>query len=195
MMAACNTYQLDPFDPRLPDYSEDGSDVAGCYFNGGIWTDFCQIGFFITDCASLIVLYDSVANQSSIAIRGEHTYDATGQLINEEVSIGFVFLNTKIRSMDDLAALGERIPLDGVNAYPTLTYSVTEGPLVCDSGTTNFEGNFFIHNVSQGPTPSESNLRILSGTFGFHLQTPCFEYKIEQGRYDYGGVFFDYKRQ
>ena len=85
LFLACETYELDPFDPRLPEYSSDGSDVAGCIFNGGVWTDFCSLSLTNTDCVGLLVRYDSLKNETRISFGGTLERNAVGNEVNKSI--------------------------------------------------------------------------------------------------------------
>jgi hypothetical protein len=187
---SCTTYDLDPFDPRLPQYSNRGADVAGAYFNGGIWTQFCTLSPWNDDCNAIYVFYDSIQNASLITIPGKLTYDVSGNNVNTNIDIGFVFPDRNIDGMESLDELPEQVTLNGEIAYPTLIYSFNDGPVQCQNGFVS-EGNLHIHRLYGIPADQPRGPKeIMAGTFGFRLESECWSFLVEQGRYDFDDILF-----
>lgn len=188
----CETYELDPFDPRLPEYSSEGLDIAGCYFNGGIWARFCEPPTsFDYDCVSLVIKYDSLRNESRIGFGGIIYRDALGNQLNRPVSISFL-IKERIDSYSSLKNLGERLQLDGNVAYPEITFFEDGEAIVqdCASGFRSV-GNLYFHDVYlRQHENSSSPTMVMAGTFGFHLKSDCWVFEVEQGRFDFDDIFF-----
>lgn len=179
----CQTADRDPVEPLLPQYSEQGLNAAGCIYNDShAWVDICTIGVFFNDCQYIRILYDSVNTSTTIKLSGE----LFG--LDEQVIVGFELYDLVIGSENDLKALeGRAINLDDVSGrgFLEMNNADTEnGVLFCNEGPIQSYGQLHIRRVSTR-TNSSGSQTIFAGTFGFDLTSPCWEYTMYQGRFDY----------
>jgi len=174
-----NTFIYDPFDPRLPQYSEEGANTAGALIDGSIWIAqkvFLginggvkgSIGFYC--CPA-----DSVKSGTLVIIR-------EGVLQKEDaevpISVGF-FLEQSLKAPGDLSSLeGQEIILDGEENF---------GQVFLDQNNTRLDtlnkGVGVLHIRDIGT--NESNEIYISGTFGFKLPNELAITEVFSGRFDY----------
>lgn len=187
----CETYNWDPFDPRLPEYSSKGADVAGCIFNGGVWRELCSTSFNSNDCGLIIFTYDSLTNSTRFGFSGNLVRDSQGAPVGDRVSISFVFPNRRIGDLEDLLNLQEQVPLSGEVAFPVISYPYQdEDQDECENEFSS-EGNLYFHSIYLIPATETSPSEIvIAGTFGFKLESDCWNYDIQRGRFDYDDVIF-----
>jgi len=170
-LASCEAnFVPDPLDPRLPQYSENGNNVAGAYVNDAIWTSEVELGFFTSYNKPLIVAAPSV---DSLWIY------FTGTMGNDKTYIAFKLKGIKIETLDELKNLsGAKIRLDGVQ---------NAGYCFCDYPTTPFgtgcHGQIYFKRVRR---TEDASLLIISGTFGFQKDYPNGTTQtVFSGRFDY----------
>lgn len=172
-----DTFIPDPFDPRLPKYTEEGRGAAGAFINDEIWKSIENHGFMSLDHKSKIYLYAD-KDSMSLVFRGE------SEVFNY---LRFDLSNMNINQFSDLSLLeGRKIQLDGI----------TNGAFCLVSG----EGIIFpymdtkvhLKNVCSGQLlirkakVYNSNEAILSGTFGFITDDPVYgRIEVFYGRFDF----------
>ncbi|HKL03618.1 MAG TPA: hypothetical protein VJ911_08080 [Cryomorphaceae bacterium] len=170
LLFACDPfYDADPVDPRLPVYSEKGENRAGAYINGYAWNS----GGGYTDFQ---MYYRSDQNATEITFPIASLNSGTND-VDPTARISF-FLNRNLRQefMQNTQFQPLEIILDGIENYAELEITSSSEILNCSGG----EGKFFIRHVSQN-----ASYWIISGTFGFDINTECGVHTVYQGRFDF----------
>lgn len=175
-----HTFISEPFDPRMPQYSEEGANVAGAYVNERVWISKRGIV--------------SGWNSSSVDTIGDITFyfspDSVGSLIAFEQGdvivdedrnsccIGIFLGNLRLNKKNDLYDLeGAHFELDGTENFGLIVYSSYFRQInIQNTGT----GSLYIRRVKR----SGNNMSI-SGTFGFSIQTEQGTNDVFSGRFDY----------
>lgn len=173
-MVACEEvpYEASPFDPRLPAFSADGTNTAGAYIDGYAWlatrsTLSSERHFMIC------------TNPDSI---GTRILISNGfQIIEDDLEkrdVGFFLGDLSIRNSNHLLELRDTvIYLDGISNY---------GMLVLDNANSDTlrygVGKIFIHDVISNP---KLESLIVSGTFGFDINSNGLNHTVYSGRFDY----------
>jgi hypothetical protein len=167
-------YIIDPIDPRLPKYTEEGYDVAGAFINDKFWKSAIESGGSI--------YYPSPSNDPQV-----YSYNESDSLIiqfggkyedGRYQSILFSLSGFGIVSREKWVTLNDKkIVLDGVTNFATLGY-VSQ-----DYCTTLGTGQLYFRRVSYNQL---SNSVTFSGTFSFTQQDDsCGNYIITYGRFDF----------
>lgn len=174
-----SSFISDPFDPRMPQYSEEGANTAGAYINNYPWVARKRIISSIfssrPNAVGTMSIFDSLAtNGTFMAFQGGDIF------INESAvncSVGLFLGGINLSSQDDLFQLeGNVIELDG---------DVSFGQLIFDNNfdSINYDqvgvGTLYIRRVERVDSHVE-----LSGTFGFSIISDE-EHSVFSGRFDY----------
>lgn len=174
LITSCNNsiYIYDPIDPRLPIYSETGNNVAGAFINEKLWRS-------------------QVANNNSND-KPRITFNKTTKLLEfyfrgtsevyEKIVITITSDDT-IENIKDLTKLdGKKVAINGTNniGYVIRNNTSKETELTPNTST----GQFYIKNATYGVDGNGSYI-IISGTFGFNVDTENGNVKIHYGRFDY----------
>lgn len=174
LITSCNNsiYIYDPIDPRLPIYSETGNNVAGAFINKKLWRS-------------------QVANNNSND-KPRITFNKTTKLLEfyfrgtsevyEKIVITITSDDT-IENIKDLTKLdGKKVAINGTNniGYVIRNNTSKETELTPNTST----GQFYIKNATYGVDGNGSYI-IISGTFGFNVDTENGNVKIHYGRFDY----------
>lgn len=174
LLFACDPfYDADPVDPRLPVYSEKGENRAGAYINGYAWNS----GGGFTDFQ---MYYRSDQDATEIGFPSAYLISETND-VQPRASVNFV-LNGNLRSeiRQGLLSLPREITLDGAESYAELRIEYPDGNIACSNGA----GKIFIRHLSQ-----VSGSWIISGTFGFDINSECGVHTAYQGRFDFRAEF------
>lgn len=177
-----NTFIVDPYDPRVPQYSEEGANTAGAYIDGEPWR--CKkrtiySGFssspYTTGTMRFYISPDSsgtfIAFQGGDILRGPN-------LSGQNCSIGFFLDQRFINEKSDLQMLaGQRIDLDGVENFGQLVYDNGFNEI---GGEQTGSGLLHIRRVANIGSHFE-----ISGTFGFAISNEETEITVFSGRFDY----------
>lgn len=169
------TYILDPIDPRLPKYTDDGNNVAGAYINGNIWKSKYFHSLFGSS-GDPIIHYFSDIDSLSITFLGS----VDPPYYYGDISFGF--RGHKITSLAELAEWNDtKIELDGVkntaNAYQS--YDCLRPGV----------GQIYFRSMRYN---AETGHLTLSGTFGFNQDDfVCGRISVTSGRFDFQVYYFD----
>jgi hypothetical protein len=177
-----STFIVDPFDPRVPQYSEEGANTGGAYINQEPWRIRKRTVYSIfSDSPSTIgILSIYIAPDSSgsfIALQGGDILSGPNQS-GQSCSVGFFLKDRLLRDHSDLRLLeGQRINLDGLENFGQIVY---DNKFVEIGGTQTGSGLLHIRRVANMGTHFE-----VSGTFGFAVSEGDQEITVFSGRFDY----------
>ena len=186
-LSSCiSEFRPEIIDPRLPDYSEEGLNVAGAYVDGFPWTARRQLSYFfifptgVSGVGNIYVYCNEDSTSNLLAFEfGKQNIDD----YEIPITIGFYLEDLRISKPDDLIGLkGKSIVLDGEHNYGQLFLNPRQrtadrGPDTTHRGT----GMLYIRNVRSISTDS----LILSGTFGFDVEIDSVLHTVHSGRFDY----------
>ena len=175
---SCDFSERDVIDPRLPRYSEQGFNTAGCIINEKVWFGPCYYGIFEswTSCDGLLVTVDTIQDFTEFKFRGGHYAQGFEEL--ESVDIVIKLESMKISNFYELQSLiGSKLKIDGEHVIADLQ-SNGESLILCDTGLQNQIGNIFFR--SDG-----ANHKAFAGTFGFSDRSACGSNDVFYGRFDY----------
>lgn len=178
LLISCDYSERDIADPRLPRYTEQGANTAGCIINDKVWFDPCYFGLFEswTSCDGLVVAYDTLLNYSELRFSGG--YYSPGFEDLESLRIVLRLPSKQIKNLRLLRGLiGSELLIDGTSVSADL---ITNGVsiLACGETETVQTGNLFFR--SDG-----SDHKAFAGTFGFSANNECGKYDVFYGRFDY----------
>lgn len=173
-ICSCNNsiYVYDPIDPRLPIYSETGNNVGGAFINEKLWRS--QVTHSNSSDKPRII-FNKTTKRLDLIFRGDsNIYDKI---------IFSLTLNKDIEKVEDLIKLNEtKLAINGTKNIGTLIkkdhFSSSE------IKPNNSNGQFYIKNATYNNTENDS-FTIISGTFGFNLDTENGNVKVYYGRFDY----------
>lgn len=179
-LCSCDSkFILDPIDPRLPKYTEDGNNVAGAFVNQDVWKSVVKYGFMNTYNKPYITVYS--ANDSVVLSLDGDIEKENNVILSTNIS--FCLQNLNIYSFSDLKNLKNRIvQLDGVENFGSFARYTNLSDYPRCSGTAG-TGQIYFRNV----TVNDSNgSAILSGSFGFTIaNSDCGLVEVSYGRFDY----------
>lgn len=187
ILSACyvddqNTFVSDPFDPRVPQYTEEGANTAGAYVDDEPWVirkNTIYSGFDPSGYTSgtLSFLTASDSSGTFIAFRGGDILRGEG-LSDQNCSVGFFLGNILLMDRTDLVQLnGQRIDPDGIENFGQVVFSNDFHEI---GGDLKGTGILFIRNINRMETHYE-----ISGTFGFTVNQGEGEINVFSGRFDY----------
>ena len=178
IVSACKgIFVVDPIEPQLPKYTEEGHNVAGAFIDNDIWRSVVIFNIFNTDYTPSIVSFPK-GDSVTIAFSGE--------IDPADYNIEFHLRGLKINKLEDLLILKDKkIQLDAVSnsgyfysSYGSIWYG--------NKGI----GQVYFKNVSKADSIQRYTI---SGTFGFSLKYPTNGYsKISYGRFDYNISDFNF---
>lgn len=173
LVACKGVFILDPIEPRLPKYTENGYDVAGAFINNEIWSSVVFYGFLKTSDKPYIIV-SAIKDSLTICFDGENNYQ------NNIIEFHLVGLN--IRKFDDLTLLkNKKIQLDGVKNMGVFRKNYL--PYSPNSEGTGGIGQIYIKQVAFNDLLDNV---ILSGTFGFAINNSASgTTEVSYGRFDY----------
>lgn len=174
LITSCNNsiYIYDPIDPRLPIYSETGNNVAGAFINEKLWRS--QVANNNSNDKPRIT-FNKTTKRLAFYFRG--TSDVYDKIIITIQS------DDTIENIKDLTKLdGKKVAINGTNniGYVIRNNTSKETELTPNTST----GQFYIKNATYGVDGNGSYI-IISGTFGFNVDTENGNVKIHYGRFDY----------
>lgn len=176
-----SSFIKEPFDPRMPQYSEEGANTAGAYIDGQPWVSRKRIissifspSPYTKGTMSFYGLEDS--SGTFVAFEG-------GDLMLDQStvsgSVGIVLGELYLSHPDDLDQLdNKRVELDGTINYGQMILQNDFSQLVEENAGT---GVLHIRNVVK---TAEGDWNI-SGTFGFSINGENQEATVYSGRFDY----------
>jgi len=165
-------YLSDPLDPRLPIYSNDGNNTAGCYINGAPWRTLCLN--FGEDCIGKELYFSDSLNQTVVEFPAGRRYS---NALTLPMDIGFRFENDVVSFiLTSIPELPLEIKLDGAQNFAQLGIWDGSQWQYTDGG----KGIFIIRSLS-----GFGESFIVSGTFGFDIETENGEFSVYEGRFDF----------
>lgn len=173
----------DIFDPRLPEYSENGSNHAGAYINDEPWRSFPRYSFKGSGDLPYF-LFDSISDTYTLGF-------PQGNMITPSGAHGAVIYMRFILSAQALAPAIDGtaeyplvISLDGEEARAELNRGsalwVSDPSETCAS----VHGLIHIRNLHTATVDDRRHVSI-AGTFGFDIDDECGIYEVRSGRFDF----------
>lgn len=178
LVSSCRgIFVMDPIDPQLPKYTEEGHNVAGAFVDNEIWRSVVQFDIFSTDYAPSIVSFPK--GDSIIVV-------FSGEIAPVRSDIEFHITGLKINTLEDLLKLRDKkIRLDGASNFGYIHKS--NGSILYENKGT---GQIYFKNVSKADSMERYTI---SGTFGFSIKHPINrDTKISYGRFDYNISDFNF---
>ncbi len=169
----------DTVDPRMPSYTESGTNTAGAYIDGKVWiaSPYFYPNNTINEDQNMFFQYSGESDSLYLAFQ-------SGQMLSDgkNVSIGFYIPGFLIRNTNDLYQLkGETFLLDGTNSYGELLlddHRIERGP----NGDHRGMGALHFRHIESSP---DSGRVVVSGTFGFDVEVDGNHHTVYSGRFDY----------
>jgi hypothetical protein len=167
-------YLMDPVDPQIIQYTEDGNNAAGALINDELWKSIVSEGLFgglsnnpevinYVDQDSIVVLFDGYIERSDADL--------------EFARLEFHLSGVSIENLEDLTELDNRIfKFDGLNHVGLVSSSTI------NSGFT-YSGQIYFRSVTQDN---------FSGTFSIKIGESTV---VKYGRFDYKISSFGYDQQ
>jgi len=169
----------DPLDPRLPRYSEEGKNTAGCFINGEVWRAIGEADSPANSRNQYLQL-TFTADNNTIGINMGGYQGKSVDSLSTYVELAFIVDNrdTQIQSVSELA--GQTFVLDGNQSFGRILDS----------------RDFFQYDICRGagqlhirharPVPDTDGEYIIAGTFSFSVDLPtCRPADVQSGRFDY----------
>lgn len=193
LLTACSKSKTEPDgqDSLLPEYSEEGRNVAGALVNDTAWR--AQM-LFCTGCgntAPFDIITSTSGDSTVFLFAGEYTPNSVNYVDTsaDNLSMDFRFMvkGLKMEKQEDLLKLNNQtFLLNGVDSYVSLAGA---NHIPRGKGT----GTFIVKNVSldnsfvagDGSPGNPIRYRyIVSGYFNFTVTVNNKVYSIQEGRYD-----------
>lgn len=178
ILVSCDYSERDIANPRLPRYTDQGANTAGCIINEKVWFDPCYYGFFgtSTSCDGLTVAVDTVLNYSELSLSGGYYTPDFEDL--ESLNIVFRLPSVQIGNISSLRGLlGSELPIDGCSVVADIMRN-GESILACGNLETTLTGKIFFRSGG-------SDHNAFAGTFGFSANSNCGKQDALYGRFDY----------
>lgn len=175
-IAGCDELIVDPTDPRLPMYTEEGENTAGALINEEAWVSESKGGW---GSGNNDILFEVFANQDSLHMI------ISGYSGEVRASMEFRLSGLGIVQREDLLTLNNRkLTINGQQNAVKLTVENKDRWSSCS--LENGVGQLHFRSVKQ----KEGSV-ILSGTFGYSAQRQrCGGYEVAYGRFDFGNISF-----
>lgn len=183
LLSSCEgVFVPDPYDPRLPRYTEEGNNFGGAIMNDKIWQSENRI---LCDKCNAEIRCIPTKNKMEIYLAGILEGGGVGR-------IQFHLTDLEIKNLSDFKLLhNKKISLNGIHNYMNFNeYQGTAVSLQCK----NLGGQLYFKNVR---VDTLNRAIILSGTFGSICeQADCVHCDLSFGRFDYRfnhdeNLFFD----
>lgn len=186
--ASCvSTFRNDAVDPRLPEYSQSGRNVAGALIDGHSWRARRGLDFFfifptgVSRAGNIHFYHDPDSTHNLLVFEyGEMNIDG----LIKNVSVGFFLGDFLALEPDHLHSLRDRtISLDGHTNWGQLFLERRGG--INGTGPDSLHrgiGNLHIRHVRDF---RDSDSLIVSGTFGFDVAIDGKDHTVYSGRFDY----------
>ncbi|MEM8966660.1 MAG: hypothetical protein AAGE93_09605, partial [Bacteroidota bacterium] len=151
----------DPIDPRLPRYSEEGKDAAGCFINGNLWRAVRGVRFFGSAPEDLGIEFLPKDSTILLTLDG-HQRELTDSL-GIYTEINFVIDNRQLQITSVESISPQTFVLDGEQNYGQLIQE-NEGVI-----TTPGTGQLTIRHAQLDPEneTERHNYYTVAGTFSF----------------------------
>lgn len=193
-LTGCNEeFTGDIFDPRLPEYSENGSDHAGAYVNNEPWRAFPRYSFKGSGDLPYF-RFDSIADAYILDFPQGNMITPSGAH-GEVMNLRFILSAQAFSSViDGTVEYPLVIALSGEEARVELNRGMASRG--SDSSETCLSDHGLIHIREVRTSTLEDRQRVLiAGTFGFDIEDTCGTYEVRSGRFDFifrcprGGCF------
>lgn len=176
-----SSFIKEPFDPRMPQYSEEGANTAGAYIDDQAWSARKRIISSIFSSSPVTVgsmsFYNSADPDGTFI-----AFEGGDLLINESnvsCSVGFFLAEFDLKQLNDLRLLeNKRVELDGVANYGQMVLRNDFSAIVPENAGV---GTLHIRRVAK----IQNGEWEISGTFGFSINSENQDAKVFSGRFDY----------
>lgn len=174
-------------DPRLPRYSETGSNSAGCLINDVAWRKTCVFLPDDSGCEGESIDVDTIGQYTRLYLSGN---SFNGEYYTTDRTIYFDLLGLQIDSISEFTSLqGRSFAIDGLESKAGLVEHFRESSN-CFDQPADLKGALYIHRahvhdyiLENSQAGTEKGL-VLSGTFAFTSEMLCGKFELEYGRFD-----------
>ncbi len=167
----------DPTDPRLPRYSEEGKDAAGCFINDNLWRAVRGVRIFGGATRDLRIEFIPKDSIILLTLDG-HQRELTDSL-GIYTEINFVIDNRKLQFESIRRLHRKTFLLDGEQNYGQLVQGY-------DTVATAGVGQLTIRRANLGTQNQSSINYIVAGTFSFTATSDSLDtIEVKSGRFDY----------
>jgi len=176
-----SSFIKDTFDPRVPQYSEEGANTAGAYIDDQPWTARKRIVSSIFSpspytLGAMSFYSPTDSNGTFIAFEGG---DLSIDQSSVSCSVGFFLSEFNLTEPDDLQVLAnKRIELNGIANYGQMIFRNDFSAIVPENAGI---GTLHIRRVAK----IQDGEWEISGTFGFSINSENQEANVFSGRFDY----------
>ncbi|MEM9832493.1 MAG: hypothetical protein AAF944_17805 [Bacteroidota bacterium] len=168
----------DPIDPRLPRYSEEGKDAAGCFINGDVWRAVKTGGGFGRPDETLRINF--LPEDSTIQITIDGWRNELIDSLRKSTEIIFILDNRELQFESIRRLHRKPFLLDGEQNYGQLVQGFE------DTIATNGVGKLTVRRANLGTQTSSSINFIVAGTFSFMATSDSLgTIEVKSGRFDY----------
>lgn len=176
-----HSFVSDPFDPRVPQYTEEGANTAGAYINDEPWVAKKETISSIFSPSpytrGTMTLYHSADPKGTfIAFQGAEILRNPS---DQSCSIGFFLSGVDLSGPNGIYQLeNKRIELDGVDNFGLIEMRSNFSSINSDNLGV---GVLYIRRIDR----NGDNHLFMSGTFGFSVTEDERETTVFSGRFDY----------
>jgi len=177
-----NTFVSDPFDPRVPQYTEEGANTAGAYINNEPWVcrkrTLSSIFSPTPATVGVMTLYHSTEPQGTFIAFEQG--DILDEPSDQSCSIGFFLSGVDLNGPNGIFQLdNKRIELDGVENFGQLVLKNDFDEINTEN---TGQGILYIRRIDR----FGANHLFMTGTFGFSVTSQDNqETTVFSGRFDY----------
>ena len=168
------SYNSDPLDPRLPEYTAFGANAAGAYVDDTPWRTVCTA--FGDECIGRELSYNDSTNKT-VFLFPSGNLGSGNSTFERRARIRFVIDGNLIEDLIQGPGLFPvRIALDGTESYGEIWFWNGSDWDICSGGV----GEFYVRELF-----GDFDRFVVAGTFGFVIDNSCGLHRIESGRYDF----------
>jgi hypothetical protein len=175
------SFVSDPFDPRVPQYTEEGANTAGAYINSEPWV--CKKRTVSSIFAPTPTTVGTMTLYHSSEPQGTFIAFEQGDILlepsDQNCSVGFFLNGVDLNGPNGIYQLeNKRIELDGVENFGRI---VRRNDFHEIDNEERGVGILYVRRIDR----FGSNHLFMSGTFGFSVTEEDQETTVFSGRFDY----------
>ncbi len=174
-------------DPRLPRYSETGTNTAGCLINDVAWRKTCVIFLPLDACEGEDIDVDTIGQYTRLYLSGS-SFD--GESHGAYGAIYFDLLGLQFDSISEFMSLqGRSFAIDGLESKAGFVGHLEESS-DCFDQPADLKGALYIHRahvadyILENSQAGVEKRLSLSGTFAFTSEMLCGKFELSYGRFD-----------